>query len=29
MFGISDEGFEIKITKKKLNEGKALGFELV
>lgn len=29
MFGISDEGFEIKITKNKLNNGKALGFELV
>ena len=29
MFGITDEGFEIKIVKNKIKNNKALGFELV
>lgn len=29
MFGINDEGFEIKIVKNKQEKGKSLGFELV
>lgn len=29
MFGLTDEGFEIKIVKNKVNNNKALGFELV
>lgn len=29
MFGITEEGFAIKITKNKMNEGKSLGFEIV
>lgn len=29
MFGVNNEGFEIKIIKNKMNEGKSLGFELV
>lgn len=29
MFGITKDGFEIKIIKTKMNEGKALGFELL
>ena len=29
MFGLTDEGFEIKIVKTKVNNDKALGFELV
>ena len=29
MFGINDEGFEIKIVKNKREKGKSLGFELV
>lgn len=29
MFGLTEEGFEIKIVKNKVNNNKALGFELV
>lgn len=29
MFGINDDGFEIKIVKNKQEKGKSLGFELV
>lgn len=29
MFGLTDEGFQIKIVKNKVNNNKALGFELV